>query len=141
MTYDEICTMFSGCSFPVYNEVSDAGTSLPYGVLLFEDGSNAFADDITYCINNTCTLELYTLGKDFKAIEEVQQLLNANHLPFNHDTSYLDGQQVMLEGFYFGVPGGAVPLPEPTPEPEPEPEPEPAPEPEPEEDSQEDPEE
>lgn len=130
MTYDEICAIFSKCSFPVYNTVSEPGTSLPYGVLLFEDTSNSFADDTTYCVNNTVTLELYTLDKDFEHMAEVEQLLVSNKLPFNHDSDFLDGQRCMKENYYFGVPGGAVPMPTPEPEPEPVPDPEPEPEPE-----------
>ena len=108
MTMDELYKLFDGCSFPVCVDVAPAGTFLPYGVLRVSEPINSAADNVTYCVNPQCTLEIYTLSKDFKAMAEVESVLQAAKLPWTHDTTFLDGQRAFMEVYNFGAITGAV---------------------------------
>lgn len=113
MTIDAIFSLFDTCSFPVFNQVSEAGTKLPYGVMFLTDPDNTAADDIVYCVNAVVRLELYTLFKDYKAMAKVENTLNAARIPWNHDSDYVDTQKCFLEIYSFGLPTGKVePVPE-----------------------------
>ena len=135
MTIDDVYSIFDGCSFPVCADVAPAGTFLPYAVLHVTADNNTAADNVTYSVNVSGTVELYTLSKDFSAMAEIENALQAAKLPWQHDTSFIDGQRAFMEVYTFGAITGAV-EPLPTPEPTPTPEPEPVPD-----DPEEDPEE
>lgn len=134
MSLDDFYTIMANMTFPVFDGVSEAGTPCTYGVVMLDYSRNSAADDITYSVNVDGTLELYTLGKDYKAMAEVENTFNRNKIPWQHTTSYDAGQNVFIEYYSFGfVAGGVEPEPTPEPTPTPDPEPEPVPEEEPEE--------
>lgn len=113
MTIDELTKVFDGCGIPVFDTVAPAGTALPYGVFRITDPNNSAADNKTYNKNAEGELELYTLGKDYRAMAIIENRLQDNNLPFSHDTSYLDGQKVLMELYSYGTVTGAVePVPE-----------------------------
>lgn len=113
MTIDELTKVFDGCGIPMYDTVAPAGVSLPYGVFRITYPNNSPADNKTYSVNAEGELELYTLGKDYWAMAIVENRLQINNLPFSHDTSYLDGQKVLMELYSYGAVTGAVePVPE-----------------------------
>ena len=113
MTIDELTKVFDGCGIPMYDTVAPAGVNLPYGVFRITDPNNSAADNLTYSKNAEAELELYTLGKDYRAMAIVENRLQANNLPFSHDTSYLDGQKVLMELYsYSAVTGAVEPVPE-----------------------------
>lgn len=118
MSMDDIFTLFDSCSFPVFNQRSDAGTALPYAVLFVSEPDNTAADDIVYCVNASARLELYTNYKDYNAMAEVETTLNKAHVPFSHDTDYIDSQVCFMESYFFGIPTGKLPEPEPDDDPE-----------------------
>ena len=131
MSMDDLMAVFDNCSFSVYDTFADPGAQLPFCVLIVTDPANTAADNKVYCVNAEARAELYTLGKDYTARAELENALQAAQLPFEHDTSFLDGQRVIMEVYSFGVPLGSVePVPTPAPDPTPEPEPEPAEDPE-----------
>lgn len=113
MTIDELTKVFDGCGVPVFDTFAPAGTALPYGVFRITAGNNSPADNLTYSKNVEVELELYTLGKDYEAMAIIENRLQANNLPFDHDTSYLDGQKVLMELYsYSAVTGAVEPVPE-----------------------------
>lgn len=96
----------------LFNQVSEAGTPLPYGVLSFSETNNSRADNINYCINPEARLELYTLYKDYALMAQVENLLNAAKLPWSHDTDYISSQHTFMEIYTFNTVAGALePLP------------------------------
>ena len=113
MSMDDLMAVFDNCSFSVYDTLSEPGATLPYCVLIVTDPDNTAADNKVYCVNAEVRAELYTLGKDYTARAELENALQAAKLPFEHDTSFLDGQRVIMEIYTFGAPIGSVePVPE-----------------------------
>lgn len=113
MTVDALTKIFDSCTIPVYDTFAPAGTLLPYGVFTITAPNNSPADNKTYSRNVEVRLELYTLGKDYEAMAIVENVLQVNNLPFDHDTAYLDGQKVLEEIYsYSAVTGAVEPVPE-----------------------------
>lgn len=113
MTIDELTKVFDGCGIPVFDTFAPAGTALPYGVFRITAPNNSPADNKVHSVNVEGELELYTLGKDYWAMAVIENRLQVNNLPFSHDTSYLDGQKVLMELYSYGTVTGAVePVPE-----------------------------
>ena len=132
MSISEIWGMFDNV-LPIYDTVAPAGMTLPYGVLVLTKSNNTAADNKVFSVNVEGRLEVYTLGKDDNTCLAVENALNTNELPFEHDTTYLDGQKVLMEVYSFGTVTGPLeavptPTPEPTPDPDPTPEPDEDPE-------------
>lgn len=113
MTIDELTKVFDGCGVPVFDTFAPAGTALPYGVFRITAPNNSPADNKVHSVNVEGVLELYTLGKDYRTMAIIENRLQVNNLPFSHDTSYLDGQKVLMEFYSYGTVTGAVePVPE-----------------------------
>lgn len=113
MTIDELTKVFDGCGITVFDTVAPADTALPYGVFRLTAPNNSAADNKVHSVNVEGELELYTLGKDYRAMAIIENRLQQNSLPFSHDTSYLDGQKVLMETYsYSAVTGAVEPVPE-----------------------------
>lgn len=110
---DQIFNLFNACGFPVFDQVADADALLPFGVLTVTTQQNTAADNMTYCVNPTATLELYTAYKDTTLCAKVENTLQDAKLPWQHDTSYISSQHTFMEIYTFGTVSGAVdPVPE-----------------------------
>lgn len=112
MTQNELWQMFDACGIPVFNTVSEAGTALPYAVMNTSQDRNTAADNKIYSVGLSCTLELYTLQKDYNAMGCIEAILQDNEIPWQHDTSMLDGQKVYMEIYTFTVIVGPVEIPD-----------------------------
>ena len=111
MTIDDIISVLSAIKIPLFNQVGEAGTSLPYGVLTIKEPNNTAADNKNYCINLEGTLELYTLYKDYDLCYQVESALNDAKLPWSHVTDYVSGQKTFLEVYNFGTVSGQLQRP------------------------------
>ena len=107
MNISDIWTMFDGV-IPVYDTMAPAGVLLPYGVMILTKSNNTAADNKVYSVNVDGRLEIYTLGKDDTTCLAVENCLNAHELPFEHDTTFLDGQKVIMEVYTFSAVTGAL---------------------------------
>ncbi len=113
MTTTDIWKAFDTVPFGFFNTVADAGAKLPVAVMILSNDGNTAADNKTYCLNPSGRIELYTLTKDYAAMAEIENRLNAAELPFSHDSAYDSSQRVFMEVYTFGAVAGAVePIPE-----------------------------
>lgn len=107
MSISELWGMFDNV-LPVYDTVAPAGTLLPYGVMILTKSANSAADNKVYSVNVEGRLEVYTLGKDDTTCLAVENCLNAHEIPFEQDTTFLDGQKVIMEVYTFSAVTGAL---------------------------------
>jgi len=128
----DIINALLSSGIPGFNTISDAGVKLPYFVFTVSYPANTAADNMNYCINPRLHIELYTLGKDYESMNKLEGAMQSAGLPWQHDTSFLDGQGAFMEVYDTGSVAGPwqelTPAPDPTPEPEPTPEPDETPE-------------
>ena len=109
----DIIAALEGTGLPVFDTISEAGVTLPYVVFTITEPSNSSADNKTYCINPQVHIELYTLGKDYQSMNKLESALQSAGLPWNHDTSFIDGQGVFMEVYDTASVGGPwIQLPE-----------------------------
>ena len=112
MSISELWGMFDNV-LPVYDTFAPAGVTLPYGVMRLTKSANSAADNKVYSVNVEGTLEVYTLGKDDATCLAVENCFNAHEIPFEQDTTYLDGQKLIMETYSFSAVTGALePVPE-----------------------------
>ena len=109
----DLFNLFNSCDFHVYDQVADAGALLPFAVLIVTTPNNTPADNMTYCVNASARLELYTAYKDTKLCAQAENALQSAKLPWQHDTDYISSQKTFMEVYTFGAVTGSVePVPE-----------------------------
>ena len=109
----DLFNLFNSCDFPLFDQVADADVLLPFGVLIVTTTDNTPADNMTYCVNASARLELYTAYKDTKLCAQVENTLQSAKLPWQHDTDYISSQKTFMEVYTFGAVTGSVePVPE-----------------------------
>jgi len=102
MTNAELLTALNTIDgLPFFSIRSTLGTSLPYGVVLYNATDNFEADNISYHKEQTITIELYTQAKDESKEALLEAKLDSLGIPWDKDEAYDDGQQFYIN--YYSI--------------------------------------
>jgi hypothetical protein len=99
MNLQELHDILSSTGFPVTyshfveseNEPLPSPTFICY---LNTFSTNFHADNIVYKANVNVQIELYTSKKDLEAESRVEEVLNANEIPFNTIETYIESEEL-----------------------------------------------
>lgn len=101
MTYAEIKQMVASIGLPCsyYQWPEEKAPDLPYILFYFPENNDFVADGKNYAKVAVCNIELYTEEKDFATETMVEDLLEANDLPYTKEEQYIETER-MFEVLY-----------------------------------------
>lgn len=101
MKYEDIATMLQGLGLPVSYYQFEEGTDVaPPFLCWYSPGSDGFfADNRVYCQIVDITIELYTPDKRWDLEARLEEILNANEIPFTKTESYIDSEDLFLNTY------------------------------------------
>lgn len=99
MTYEQIDDMIGSMGLPyAYDHFDKNDVNRPAGppfiAFLYPQNNDFAADDHNYIHVEQLVIELYTDNKDFDHETAIEDVLNANDLPFDKDCTYLDDEHM-----------------------------------------------
>ena len=94
MTYEQIDDMIGSVGLPyAYDHFDKDDVNRPAGppfiAFLYPQNNDPVFDDRNYVQIEQLQIELYTDNKDFDHETAIEDVLNANDLPFEKDSTYL----------------------------------------------------
>lgn len=101
MTYEQIATMIGSVGLPcAYDHFDKDDVNRPDGppfiCFLYPLNNDPAFDDRNYVQIEQLQIELYTDNKDFDHETAIEDVLNANDLPFEKDCTYLDDEHMYM---------------------------------------------
>lgn len=101
MTYEQIDDMIGSVGLPyAYNYFAKGDVNRPAGppfiAFLYPQNNDPVFDDRNYVQIEQLVIELYTDNKDFDHETAIEDVLNANDLPFEKDSTYLDDEHMYM---------------------------------------------
>lgn len=101
MTYEQINDMIGSVGLPyTYDHFDKDDVNRPDGppfiAFLYPQNNDFAADDHNYIHVEQLVIELYTDNKDFDHETAIEDVLNANDLPFDKDGTYLDDEHMYM---------------------------------------------
>ena len=99
MTYEQIDDMIGSVGLPyAYNYFAKGDVNRPAGppfiAFLYPQNNDFAADDHNYIHVEQLVIELYTDNKDFDHETAIEDVLNANDLPFDKGGTWLDDEHM-----------------------------------------------
>lgn len=97
MTLAELNTILKATGYPVaYSHFTGTTTNPipdpPYITYLVAYSPNFIADNRTYKKIDAVQIELYTTKKDLAAEKKLEDLLDANDVPYNSDETFIESE-------------------------------------------------
>ena len=101
MTYAEIETMINSTqlSNAYYQYPEGEAPALPYVLFYYPERDDFQADDKNYAKITLLNIELYTKNKDFVNEKVIEDLLDANEIPYDKEEQYIESEN-MYEVLY-----------------------------------------
>lgn len=103
MTLIELVALLNTTGYPVayshFNEPQDP----PYIAYTTPVDNTFHADDKTYSVEIGVDIELYTDKKDLAAEIAVENLLNANNIPWTATQTYIESEKLFQKTYEIGV--------------------------------------
>ena len=101
MTFERIHEILSELQIPVTYYQFEEGTDVaPPFLCWYSPGSDGFyADNKVYAQLVEITIELYTPDKRWDLEAQLEEILNANELPFAKTESYIDSEKLFLNTY------------------------------------------
>ena len=101
MTYREINDMIASFGLPYAYYQFPEGTAQPTPFVCFYYSGNAdfMADDRNYAQAVQLVIELYTDAKDFAAERTIENILNAQEIPYSKIESYIDSEKMIMQTY------------------------------------------
>lgn len=101
MTYEQVASMIASVGLPsAYDHFDKDDANRPSGppfiCFLYPQNNDFAADDHNYIHVEQLQIELYTDNKDFDHETAIEDVLNANDLPFDKDCTYLDDERMYM---------------------------------------------
>lgn len=101
MTYEQINAMIGSVGLPcAYDHFDKDDVNRPDGppfiCFLYPLNNDPVFDDRNYVQIEQLQIELYTDNKDFAYETAIEDVLNANDLPFDKDCTYLDDEHMYM---------------------------------------------
>ena len=101
MTYEQIDDMIGSVGLPyAYDHFDKDDVNRPDGppfiAFLYPQNNDTVFDDRNYVQIEQLVIELYTDNKDFDHETAIEDVLNANDLPFEKDSTYLDDEHMYM---------------------------------------------
>lgn len=96
MTTQEVAAMIASVGLHNAYDHFDSPQKPPFICFMYS-GNNPFtADDRNYVQIETLSIELYADNKDFVHEKAIEDVLNANDLPFDKDGQYLNDERIYM---------------------------------------------
>ena len=101
MTYEQIDDMIGSVGLPyAYDHFDKDDVNRPAGppfiAFLYPQNNDPVFDDRNYVQIEQLQIELYTDNKDFDHETAIEDVLNANDMPFDKDCTYLDDEHMYM---------------------------------------------
>lgn len=101
MTYEQINDMIGSVGLPYAYDHFDKDDvnrpdGPPYIAFLYPQNNDPVFDDRNYVQIEQLQIELYTDNKDFDHETAIEDVLNANDLPFEKESTYLDDEHMYM---------------------------------------------
>lgn len=101
MTYEQINDMIGSVGLPcAYDHFDKNDKNRPSGppfiCFLYPDNNDPVFDDRNYVQIESLQIELYTDNKDFDHETAIEDVLNANDLPFEKDCTWLEDERMYM---------------------------------------------
>lgn len=101
MTYEDVASMIASVGLPsAYDHFDKDDENRPSGppfiCFLYPQNNDPAFDDHNYVQVEQLQIELYTDNKDFDHETAIDDVLNANDLPFDKDCTYLDDEHMYM---------------------------------------------
>lgn len=99
MTLQELKSILDQTGYPVaYNHFNSEPT-VPFLVYRLPSSSHFIADNVVYHNIEDIEIELYTNKKDLAAEKKIEDVLNANELPFEFFESWIDSEKLFQKTY------------------------------------------
>ena len=104
MTLNELVSVLRETGYPVaYSHFDDDPPSIPFITYLEFDSDNFHADNKTYQQVKNINIELYTNKKDLEAEQTLENLLDANDIPYETSETYIESERLFQKIYEIGV--------------------------------------
>ena len=108
MTYEQIDDMIGSVGLPyAYDHFDKDDVNRPAGppfiAFLYPQNNDPVFDDRNYVQIEQLVIELYTDNKDFDHETAIEDVLNANDLPFYKGSTYLDDERMYMTTYTMEV--------------------------------------
>lgn len=104
MTMPELVQILKATGYPVaYSHFAGKPPSIPFITYLEFDSDNFHADNKTFKKVRNINIELYTNKKDLQAEATLEDLLDANDLPYETTETYIESEQLFQRIYQLGV--------------------------------------
>lgn len=108
MTLTELVTILNATGFPVaYSHFTETTNNPlpnpPFITYIVPSSDNLFADNKTYKKINNIDIELYTDKKNLLAEETLEDLLDANKIPYQTNETYIESERLFQKIYEIGV--------------------------------------
>jgi len=90
MTFDDLKGLLEATGIPFAYHHWEKPPKPPYGLYLSVGTNNFGADDIAYSVFEGAAVELYTVGRDRKAMGKIEQALDGAGIFWDRSTVYVD---------------------------------------------------
>ena len=101
MTYEQVASMIASMGLPsAYDHFDKDDENRPSGppfiCFLYPENNDPAFDDHNYIHVEQLQIELYTDNKDFDHETAIENVLNANDLPFDKDCAWLEDERMYM---------------------------------------------
>ena len=103
MTTQEAAAMIASVGLPNAYDHFDSPQTPPFVCFLYSGNDPFTADDRNYVQIEGLTIELYADNKDFEHERAIEDVLNANDLPFDKDCTYLNDERLYMTTYTMEV--------------------------------------
>ena len=108
MTYEQVASMIASMGLPsAYNYFKKGDKNRPsrppFIAFLYPQNNDPAFDDHNYIQVEQLQIELYTDNKDFDHETAIEDVLNANDLPFDKDCTYLNDERLYMTTYTMEV--------------------------------------
>lgn len=108
MTYEDVASMIASMGLPsAYDHFDKDDLNRPSGppfiCFLYPENNDPAFDDHNYIHVEQLQIELYTDNKDFDRETVIEDVLNANDLPFDKDCTWLSDEHMYMTTYTMEV--------------------------------------
>lgn len=103
MTYNEVAQIIKslGIDYAYYQFDNSVAPKLPYIVYYYPSRDDVMADNTNYVKVENLRIELYTEWKNFELEQQLESILETNHITYSKEETYINGES-MFEIIYEG---------------------------------------
>lgn len=101
MTFEQIPMIIAQMNIPYayYQFPEGTDTAPPFICFYYQEQRGFYADNTNYAKPVLLVIELYTKNKDFQLENQLEELLNANEIPFAKYESYIDSEKMFMQTY------------------------------------------